>query len=68
MDLIYMNAVCTIIAAAGSDPSYGLPGACWRLREPRPTTAIAGHMLLSVGPNPLDLIQTSKWMTRAWVY
>lgn len=36
MDLIYQNATATIVAAAGSDPSYGLPGVS--LRHPEKAT------------------------------
>ena len=63
-----MNAVCTIIVVASSDPFYGLPRACWRLRVPQPNAVIARHMFLSIRRDPTYLLKGLKWMTRAWVY
>jgi hypothetical protein len=63
MDLIYSGAELTIIAAVGSDPSYGLPG----VSRPRLTRYQAGAFM----PNFLDaltMVRASKWWTRAWTY
>jgi hypothetical protein len=67
MDLIYHGAVVTIIAAAGDDADYGIPGAGNRSRVGHShitidgTTWIAGHWYAK---GPADI---SKWSTRGWV-
>ncbi|OCK97834.1 HET-domain-containing protein [Cenococcum geophilum 1.58] len=68
MDLIYNHAHMTIIAAAGSDPSFGLPGVGSRSRIPQPCANVKGHVLVSTLPDPQDMVKRSKWMERAWVY
>ncbi|KAK4161773.1 heterokaryon incompatibility protein-domain-containing protein [Cladorrhinum sp. PSN259] len=60
MDLIYGNASCTIIAAAGADPSAGLPGVSFRTREPRSyTTTWTGCSYVSVPRDPILDIKDS---------
>ncbi|KAK1855402.1 tol protein [Colletotrichum chrysophilum] len=66
MDSIYQNAELTIIAAAGSDPTYGLPGMSSRLREPYPTVAVRGINIISTLEHPHSSIQSSKWSERGW--
>jgi hypothetical protein len=67
MDLIYHGAAVTIIAAAGNDADYGLPGVGHRPRDGHPrikindTTWIAGYKSIT-GP-----IEDSNWSTRGWV-
>ncbi|OCL09471.1 HET-domain-containing protein, partial [Glonium stellatum] len=68
MDLIYNHAHMTIIAAAGNDPSFGLPGVGSRFRSPQPSANVKGNVLVSTLPDPQDMIKRSKWMERAWVY
>ena len=36
MDMIYSNAYFTVVAAAGSGPSFGLPGVGHKARIPQP--------------------------------
>jgi Heterokaryon incompatibility protein (HET) len=56
INLIYQNAEVTIIAAAGEDPTYGLPGVNhYRKRDPRISTTctkIGKHFLISAGLHP----------------
>lgn len=66
MDSIYHNAELTIIAAAGSDPTYGLPGISSRLREPYPTITVRDIDIISTLRHPHSSIPSSKWATRGW--
>ncbi|KAF2804856.1 HET-domain-containing protein [Mytilinidion resinicola] len=68
MDLIYNHAFVTIVAAAGSDPFYGLPGVGSRARSPQPSAVIGTQTLVSTLPDPQEQVKSSTWMTRAWVY
>jgi hypothetical protein len=68
MDLIYQKAFVTIIAAAGTDPHFGLPGVGATSRPPQPTAWIKGRCLVSTLPDPRLFIVDSKWMQRAWTY
>jgi hypothetical protein len=68
MDLIYANAVATIIAAAGDDPEYGLPGVNGTLRKHQPQIHVCGHLLASTLPHPSRSVSDSKWATRGWTY
>ena len=67
MDLIYQNAFIAIIAAAGTDPSFGLPGV-GTSRNLQPTAWIRGTCLVSILPDPKQLSRTTKWIHRAWTY
>jgi hypothetical protein len=71
MDLIYMNAELTIIAAAGSDPDYGLPGVGDRRRKSRYLTKcskIGKHFLMTTDFVPTLSIKGAKWNSRAWTF
>jgi len=71
MDLIYMNAELTIIAAAGSDPNYGLPGVGHQKRKSRNLTActrIGKHFLITTADTPTTSIHRTEWNTRAWTF
>jgi hypothetical protein len=68
MDLIYANAVATIIAAAGDDPGYGLSGVNGTLRMPQPQLRLRGHLLASTLPHPSVSVNRTKWVTRGWTY
>lgn len=71
MDAIYANAAFTIVAAAGSNADYGLPGVSttWRKVQNsslgfRGTTDAAAYSLHS----PKTEIDESSWSTRGWTY
>ncbi|KAI1176285.1 heterokaryon incompatibility protein-domain-containing protein [Nemania sp. FL0916] len=70
MDSIYQDAALTIVAAAGSDESYGLPGVsksrpCRQLTFKRDAEHYA---LASTLPLPHSSIAESRWATRGWTY
>lgn len=65
MGSIYHNADVTIIAAAGPDPSYGLPGVEATPRRSQMREDIGGQTLIAFPDVPQDLIQKSAWMSRA---
>jgi hypothetical protein len=56
----------TIIAAAGSDPHYGLPGVS-RTRNVQTTFTVANHVFVAMEDPGLE-IRTSHWNTRGWTY
>jgi hypothetical protein len=68
MDLIYRGAKLTIIAAAGEDPSFGLPGVSSTKRTPQPMLQVKGHLLISSLPDPSVELSSSKWASRGWTY
>ncbi|RYC59516.1 hypothetical protein CHU98_g6698 [Xylaria longipes] len=71
MDHIYENATLTIVAIAGSDDTYGLPGVGTEpiisRNEPSQAT-LAGHTLVSLNPDILTSVRNSEWSTRAWTF
>ncbi len=68
MGSIYKNAQATLIAAAGVDPTYGLPGVGSCHRREQPIANIGKYTLCSTLPDPTLLLQRSKWMSRGWTY
>jgi hypothetical protein len=67
MGAIYNGAVFTIIAAAGIDAHYGLPGIGNRPRVEQPSIAIDGVTWVSGSFRPSEPIDRSTWATRGWV-
>ncbi|PQE13222.1 Heterokaryon incompatibility protein [Rutstroemia sp. NJR-2017a BBW] len=69
MTTIYQEADITIVAAAGSGASYGLPGIRSTPRKPQPKYYLdSGSLLLSTLPDPrCDIFESSHW-TRGWTY
>ncbi|KAI3339550.1 HET-domain-containing protein [Ustulina deusta] len=65
---IYRNAVATIVAAAGSDAAYGLPGVGSRHRTKQPHVKVGDYALWSSMSDPRTTICDSVWITRAWTY
>ncbi|GAP86439.2 putative tol protein [Rosellinia necatrix] len=71
MDHIYESATLTIVAMAGSDDAYGLPGVGTKpiVSRNEPSQAVlAGHTLVSLSPDILTSVQKSEWATRAWTF
>lgn len=68
MDEIYEDSALTIIAAAGSDANYGLPGVSWRQRRPQQQIPVPGARLIQVFPHVADVVEKSTWSTRGWTY
>ncbi|KAI0476759.1 heterokaryon incompatibility protein-domain-containing protein [Xylaria cf. heliscus] len=71
MDHIYENATLTIVAMAGNDDTYGLPGIGTEpvvLRNEPSQAILAGHTLVSLNPDILTSVRESEWSTRAWTF
>ncbi|RSL74450.1 hypothetical protein CEP53_000294 [Fusarium sp. AF-6] len=66
MNAVYANAQVTIVAAAGEDSAFGLPGVS-RARQ-QPYARVQGHSLVAVPREPADYIQNSVWWTRGWTF
>jgi hypothetical protein len=68
MGSIYSSAQLTIVASAGEDSSYGLPGVSVE-RAPPQKCEYLRDMKLTQPPDALDYeIRNSAWGTRAWTY
>ncbi|OCT54140.1 hypothetical protein CLCR_00161 [Cladophialophora carrionii] len=69
MTTIYEAAELTIVAAAGSGASRGLPGVRSRPRRPQPKYYLdSGSVLLSMLRDPRrDILESTYW-TRGWTY
>jgi hypothetical protein len=61
MTAIYQNSYLTIVACAGKDPKYGLPGISME-RHGCPS------IYLQMPPDPYDDILESVWAKRGWTY
>jgi hypothetical protein len=68
MDCVYRSAEITIIAAAGHDPTYGLPGIGSAMRVPQKIVQINAGMLITTLPDGKFAIEESLWNTRGWTY
>jgi hypothetical protein len=68
MGTIYSEASLTIIAAAGDDSSYGLPGVSKRARKSQQCVRTGKYVLVEVFPDLKDRLQASKWCSRAWTF
>ncbi|EHK45124.1 hypothetical protein TRIATDRAFT_243270, partial [Trichoderma atroviride IMI 206040] len=68
MDSVYEKAELTIIAAAGVDETYGLPGAGSKPRSTQPFARVGGLTVLSTMRDAQDSIRSSKWFTRGWTF
>lgn len=68
MDKVYSNAVITIIAAAGDNASYGLPGVSSISRKAQPYATVRGRLLASTMRSSQETIGSSRWATRGWTY
>ncbi|KAF1953390.1 HET-domain-containing protein [Byssothecium circinans] len=67
MDIIYSKAQFTIIAAAGSDPYYGLPGVRSRLRKGAKRVQIGDIHLIHM-PVTIHDFWGSPWAKRGWTF
>ncbi|KAI6775971.1 hypothetical protein HG530_002729 [Fusarium avenaceum] len=68
MDAIYCGADVTIVAAAGVDDTFGLPGVGNTLRLPQSTVRTKDVSLLYSSGHPKQAIQNSTWSKRAWTF
>lgn len=67
MNVIYNSSVITIIAAAGDNPYYGLPGVSTTPRNPQPYIKIGTRTVIYT-PYVLREIVDSTWNSRGWTY
>ncbi|RSL47461.1 hypothetical protein CEP53_009933 [Fusarium sp. AF-6] len=70
MAKIYGSAQLTIVAVAGSDPSYGLPGVSRSRRPCQPHARVRNRTLTWAysSKSVQDDISSSVWSTRGWTY
>ncbi|KAF4873814.1 Nitrogen assimilation transcription factor nit-4 [Colletotrichum siamense] len=68
MHVIYRQAVFTIIAAAGNDSAFGLPGVSIRRRQTQAHANVGGRLLASALEPFAHSSKSIKWNTRAWTY
>lgn len=68
MDKIYQNASATIVACAGSDCEYGLPGVGKLPRIQQLLVKTPNTTLISSFPPLSTAIQRSVWEKRGWTY
>jgi hypothetical protein len=66
MDRIYSGAAFVIIAACGSDPSYGVPGVSVRSRQPQRLVETNSCTLVEMFLDIETTLLNSKWASRAW--
>ncbi|KAI0859839.1 heterokaryon incompatibility protein-domain-containing protein [Xylaria cubensis] len=65
---IYANAYLTIIAAAGEDSTYGLPGVGQTHRKKQFEMSLQGVTIRQGYPYGYWLLNESKWAKRGWTY
>jgi hypothetical protein len=65
MNRIYCNAQTCIVAAAGDDSHYGLPGVGHRSRKPQEKVSLGGLTLVQQCASGVAVAK-SKWSSRAW--
>lgn len=69
MDEIYRSALFTIIAAAGLNPSHGLPSVSMPRRLGlQPIVTVNDKSFTWSLQDSSELVTRSKWNTRAWTY
>lgn len=68
MGNIYASADITIIAAAGKDPSFGLPGVSLERTAPTNSVALGSIALIPYHGEAIRQICDSVWASRAWVF
>ncbi|KAI3331588.1 heterokaryon incompatibility protein-domain-containing protein [Xylariaceae sp. AK1471] len=68
MDTIYQNSELTLIAAAGIDETYGLPGVGIRARACQPIIKARGVTVMWMPKDPHKSIKSSHWSSRGWTF
>jgi hypothetical protein len=68
MGRILGDAIATIVAAAGDNEDYGLPGVSSLHRLAQPRACTGNTQLVSTLPHVSELVSNSKWATRDWMY
>lgn len=65
---VYNNAIVTIIAAAGADSSFGLPGISKTPRNTQPAADLGTLKLVSTLTSYETYVAFTKWISRGWTY
>lgn len=68
MNAVYENAELTIVAAAGEDETYGLPGVGEQPRTPQHAARLERLRVLSKTKDAQSLIRSSRWSSRGWTF
>ncbi|KAK1846944.1 tol protein [Colletotrichum chrysophilum] len=68
MNQIYSRAYLTLVAAAGSDASYGLPGIRSRPRRPLQRVVLNNIAIIRMLPHTSAQTFRSTWASRGWTY
>lgn len=68
MDMIYRGADLTIVAAAGHDEHFGLPGVGTTGRKKQKVIELDSCTILSTGPDPILETKRSRWWSRGWTF
>ena len=66
MDTICSGAELIVVAAAGDDDHYGLPGISCRPHRTQPTVMSGGIRIWCGTPRPEVSVKSSRWVSRAW--
>ncbi|KAL5406138.1 hypothetical protein PMIN06_011729 [Paraphaeosphaeria minitans] len=67
MDIIYQQAAVTIIAGAGTNSHYGLPGVDLSFRKPTSSVVVGDERICAI-PKPELKREHCRWISRAWTY
>ncbi|KAI9897037.1 hypothetical protein N3K66_008059 [Trichothecium roseum] len=68
MDVIYRGADLTIVAAAGQDADFGLPGVGTTSRKKQQIVELDSCTILGTGPDPILETKGSRWWSRGWTF
>ncbi|KFA51975.1 hypothetical protein S40293_10026 [Stachybotrys chartarum IBT 40293] len=68
MDQIYHGADLTIVAAAGDNANFGLPGVGTTKRKKQQVVELERCTILSTGPDPVYETKQSSWASRGWTF
>ena len=68
MGQIYSQAELTLVAGAGTDDRYGLPGVGKRARKPQEKINIGPVSIVRIPPHTSYTLRSSKWASRGWTY
>jgi hypothetical protein len=66
MDTIFKGAELTIVAVAGEDENFGLPGVGSTPKRHQPYAKVGDIQVIASMPLPEILIKSSRWWTRGW--
>ncbi|KAE8406891.1 heterokaryon incompatibility protein-domain-containing protein [Aspergillus pseudonomiae] len=65
---IYRRSVVTLVAMAGEDACYGLPGVSSKQRDTAISVCTQGIFMIQMHPDYALNLRNSKWSTRSWTF